>query len=159
MKTEINPFINHLLLDRNRDTVSEVEPGCDKEHQNTLHYCDNHPTELLRYFGPTHYSLHCGDCIALIKISCKMVKISIVSKNIRNKVEFTELQSKNEKLLKNINGFRSKIYSMKESVLQNEARDLDQVTRHEQKLIEKIKASWPVSKTTFKKQEANLSFS
>ena len=30
---------------------------------------------------------------------------------------------------------------MKESVLQNEARDLDQVTRHEQKLIEKIKAN------------------
>ena len=106
---------NHLLLDI--DTASEVQPGCDIEHQNAFHYCDNHPSELLRYICPTHNSLHCGDCIALIKSSCKMVKVSNISKNVQNKVEFTELLSQIEELLKSINALESNIYSMKESVL------------------------------------------
>jgi len=82
--------------------------------------------------------LHCGDCAA--SVSCKMNKLSSMSSSIRNNEEFVELQSNIVQLVKDADALESKVNTMIESAVEQGTSHLDQVARHAQLLIEKIKA-------------------
>jgi len=124
----------HTLLDK--DSVSDTT--AEQDQSNTTHFCDAHPAELIKYFCPTHDTVHCGDCAA--SKSCKLDKLSSISSNIRNKREFKELQSNIVQLIQGADALESKVNTIVESVEEEGDNHLDQVARHEQWLIEKIKA-------------------
>ena len=124
----------HTLLDK--DLVADVTQ--EENQENRFHYCGLHPTELIKYYCPEHGTLHCGDCAA--SSSCKMDKLSSNSCEIRNKDEFKEMQSNIGQLMKSTNSLESKVNTMIESVVEQGACHLNQVAKHEQLLIKKIKA-------------------
>jgi len=124
----------HTLL--NKDSVSDTT--AEQDQSNTTHYCYAHLTELIKYFCPTHDTVHCGDCAA--SKSGKLDKLSSISNNIRNKKEFKELQSNIVELIQGADALESKVNTIVESAVEEGANHLDQVARHEQGLIEKIKA-------------------
>jgi len=125
---------HHTLYDKDALPVSFQ----DIEQENKSKYCKTHPNELLRYFCPTHKTLHCGDCAA--SSSCKMDKISNVCKYIRNDEGFTELQSNIKSLMREASVLESSANEMKTSVVEKGARDVAEVERFEQLIIEKIRS-------------------
>ena len=124
----------HNLLDQ--DLVSNSTQ--EKKKENTIYYCEAHPTELIKYYCPTHDTLHCGDCAA--SLSCKMDKLSSITNQIGNKDMLKELQTYIGQLIKSTDALESKVCTLIESAVETGVSHLDQVTRHEQGLIEKIKA-------------------
>jgi len=124
----------HTLLDTN--LVADSTQG--ESTENAHYYCDAHPTELIKYFCPKNDTVHCGDCAA--SSTRQMDKICSISNQIRNKDNFKELQSDIVQLIKGADALESKVNTMIESVVEKGASHLDQVARHEQTLIEKIKA-------------------
>ena len=123
----------HTLLDKDAVSHSTTE----HEPENITYHCAIHPTELIKYYCPKHSMLHCGDCAA--SVSCKMNKLSSMSSSIRNNEEFVELQSNIVQLVKDADALESKVNTMIESAVEQGTSHLDQVARHEQFLIEKIK--------------------
>jgi len=125
---------HHTLFDKNALPVSFQ----DIEQENKTKYCKTHPNELLRYFCPTHKTLHCGDCAA--SSSCKMDKISNVCKDIINDEGFKELQSNIKLLMRETSALESSVNEMKTSVQEKGARDVAEVERFEQLIIAKLKS-------------------
>jgi len=124
----------HTLLDKDAVSHSTIKHW----PENITHYCDIHPTELIKYYCPKHDMLHCGDCAA--STSCKMDKVSSISSNIRSKDEFIAFQSNIVQLIQGADALESKVNTMIETAIEQGTSHLDQVARHAQLLIEKIKA-------------------
>jgi len=122
----------HTLLDK--DSVSKTTT--ELEQDNITYYCAIHPTEHIRNYCPKHGLSHCGDCAS--SKSCKMVKLSSISSNIRQNEEFIAFQSNIVQLVKDANALESKVNTMIESTEEQETCHLNQVSTHEQGLIEKI---------------------
>jgi len=130
----LNALKHHTLYDKDALPVAVQ----DIEQENKTKYCKTHPNELIKYFCPTHTTLHCGDCAA--SSTCKMDKISNVCKDIRTAEEFKELQSNIGHLIEEASVLESSANEMITSSVEKGARDVDEVERFEQLIIEKIKS-------------------
>jgi len=81
---------NHTLL-ANDEMPTESPP---ESTENLSEYCEDHPRELIKYFCPTHKSLHCGDCIVQSKHRCEMEMISTVSGNFKESSDYRDIEMK-----------------------------------------------------------------
>ena len=125
---------HHTLYDKDALPVAVQ----DIEQENKTKYCKTHPNELIKYFCPTHKTLHCGDCAA--SSTCKMDKISNVCKDIRTDEEFKEIQSNIGTLMSEASVLEASANEMITSVVEKGVRDVAEVERFEQLIIEKIKS-------------------
>jgi len=125
---------HHTLYDKDALPVT-----CQNtEQENKTKYCKTHPNELIKYFCPTHKTLHCGDCAA--SSTCKMDKISNVCKGIRNDEEFKELNTNVGTFMREATVLESSANEKITSVEEKGARDVAEVDRFEQIIIEKIRS-------------------
>jgi len=125
---------HHSLYDKDALPVAVQ----DIEQENKAKYCTTHQNELIKYFCPTHKTLHCGDCAA--SSTCKMDKISNVYKDIRTDKEFKEIQSNIGTLMSEASVLESSANEMITFAVEQGARDVAEVERFEQFIIEKIKS-------------------
>ena len=125
---------HHTLYDKDALPVAVQ----DIEQENKTKYCKTHPNELIKYFCPTHKTLHCGDCAA--SSTCRMDKISNVCKDIRNDKEFKELQSSLGTLMREVSAIESSANEIITSVVEKGARDVAEIEGFEELIIDKIKS-------------------
>jgi len=125
---------HHTLYDKDALPVAVQ----DIEQENKTKNCKTHPNELIKYVCPAHKTLQCGDCAA--SSTCSMDKISNVCKDIRNDEEFKKLKTNIGTLMSEASVLESSANEMKTSAVEKGARDVAEVERFEQIIIEKIKS-------------------
>jgi len=125
---------HHTLYDKDALPVTVQ----DMEQENKTKYCKTHPNELIKYFCPTHKTLHCGDCAA--SSTCRMDKISNVCKDIRNDEEFKKLKTNIGTLMREASVLESSANEKVTTAVEKGARDVAEVEKFEQLIIEKIKS-------------------
>ncbi|WAR13690.1 TIF1A-like protein [Mya arenaria] len=87
-----------------------------------LDLCQDHPSEVSKFYCPEHEQFGCWDCIVLNHRTCKIDYIPKVAHSFTASSEFKVLVDKVAKLEADLNTWKRKLQSDKQSVL-----DLNQV--------------------------------
>jgi len=96
-------------------------------HENISEYCEEHPRELIKYYCPTHKSLHCADCYILDFHKCKMELVTKVAAGFKDGESYKEFKSKMSKLTDDFSINTSELEKKVNANKNNERKDTEQV--------------------------------
>ncbi|XP_052777166.1 E3 ubiquitin-protein ligase TRIM33-like [Mya arenaria] len=120
----------HEILDEHnmpssKEMLVETDTECNK-------FCNDHPTERIKYYCAVHNEFGCGDCMIPRHCSCKPRNIGKISNDFLKGQEYKDLQQE----IKNINLHCSDMGKRLTKSIQIAEEDIEEAM----KCVEKLKA-------------------
>ena len=125
---------SHELIDKD-EVGTEIPEQC-KENESV--YCDKHPGELIKYYCDNHKSMHCGDCVALDKHRCEMMKISDIAKGFKTSEQYQSFKTTISALICETSKYKDDIDKMSNSIKDDLTESNKRVIEFKDKIIKQL---------------------
>jgi len=125
---------SHELIDK--DDVGTESP--EQYQGNQSEYCEKHPGELIKYYCDNHKSMHCGDCVALDKHRCEMMKISEIAKGFKSSDQYLSFKTSIHALISETSKYKDDIDEMSNSINDSLKESNKQVLEYKDKIIAQL---------------------
>ncbi|XP_053388031.1 uncharacterized protein LOC123541731 [Mercenaria mercenaria] len=122
-------------LNRGHTLTSSDETVTEKENAEDLEKCEQHFSELIKFYCPQHEQVGCGDCMILEHKACKVEYIRDKARVFKSSQEFETLVQGAEKYLSEAKEISSSIKKNKIQALDINEKFLKDVNMFKEELI------------------------
>ncbi|XP_053379225.1 E3 ubiquitin-protein ligase TRIM33-like isoform X2 [Mercenaria mercenaria] len=125
-------------LNRGHTLTNSDETVAEKENAEDLEKCEQHFSELIKFYCPQHEKVGCGDCMILEHKICKVEYIRDKARVFKSSQEFKTLVQGAEKYLSEAKDISSSIKKNKKQALDINEKFLKDVNMFKEELISHV---------------------